>query len=68
MYGSRMLAAVLSKELGGPVNRKLVQHAFRVIGWTFPQMTKKQLIGATHEKPKPTAINQDWETDMTYET
>lgn len=66
MYGSRMLAAVLSKELGRPVNRKLVHHAFRVMGWTFPQMTKKQLIGATHEKPKPTAINQDWETDMTY--
>ena len=66
MYGSRMLTAVLSKELGRPVNRKLVQHAFRVMGWTFPQMTKKQLIGATHEKPKPAAINQDWETDMTY--
>ena len=66
MYGSRMLAARLSKELGRPVNRKLVQHAFRMMGWTIPQMTKKQLIGATHEKPKPTAIDQDWETDMTY--
>jgi hypothetical protein len=39
MYGSRMLEAVLSKKLGRPVNRKLVQHAFRVMGWTFPQMT-----------------------------
>jgi putative transposase len=66
VYGSRMLAAVLSKELARPVNRKLVQHAFRVMGWTMPQLTKKQLIGATHEKPKPTGINQDWETDMTY--
>lgn len=66
VYGSRMLAAVLSKELGRPVNRKLVQHAFHVMGWTTPQMTKKQLIGATHEKPKPTGINQDWESDMTY--
>jgi hypothetical protein len=36
------------------VNRKLVQHAFHVMGWTMPQMTKKRLIGATHEKPKPT--------------
>ena len=66
VYGSRMMAAVLSKELGRPVNRKLVQHAFRVMGWTLPQMTKKQLIGATHEKPRPTAINQDWETDLTH--
>lgn len=66
VYGSRMLAARLSKELARPVNRKLVQHAFRIMGWTMPQMTKKQLIGATHEKPKPTGINQDWETDLTY--
>ncbi len=66
VYGSRMLAARLSKELGRPVSRKLVQHAFRIMGWTIPQMTKKQLVGATHEKPKPTAINQDWETDLTF--
>jgi putative transposase len=66
VYGSRMLAAVLSREMGRPVNRKLVQHAFRILGWTMPQMTKKQLIGATHVKPKPTGINQDWETDFTY--
>ena len=66
MYGSRMLAARLSKELGRPVNRKLIQHAFHMMGWTMPQMTKKQLIGATHEKPKPTGINQDWESDMTH--
>lgn len=66
VYGSRMMAARLSKELDRPVNRKLVQHAFRVMGWTIPQMTKKQLIGATHEKPKPTAIDQDWEADFTY--
>ncbi len=66
VYGSRMLAARLSKELGRPVNRKLVQHAFRMMGWTIPQMTKKQLIGAAHKKPKPTAIDQDWEADFTY--
>lgn len=66
MYGSRMIAAVLSKELTRPVNRKPVQHAFRIMGWEMPQMTKKQLMGATHEKPKPTGINQDWQTDLTY--
>jgi len=66
VYGSRMMAARLSKELHRPVNRKLVQHAFRIMGWTIPQMTKKQLIGATHEKPKPVSINEDWEADFTY--
>jgi len=52
--------------LGRPVSRKLVQHAFRILAWKVPQMTKKQLVGATHEKPKPTGINQDWETDFTF--
>lgn len=66
VYGSRMLAALLSKELIRPVNRKLVQHAFRIMGWRTPQLTKRQLIGATHEKPRPTGINQDWESDLTH--
>jgi hypothetical protein len=44
VYGSRMIAAKLSKELGRPVNRKRVQHAFNIMGWTTPQMTKKQLM------------------------
>ena len=61
-----MIAAMLSRELKRPVSMKLVQHAFHVMGWTMPQMTKKQLIGATHEKPKPTGINEDWESDITY--
>ena len=57
VYGSRALAAVLSKGPGKPVNRKLVPHAFRVVGWTLLRMTKKQLTGPTHEKPKPTGID-----------
>ena len=46
-YGTRMMAAYLSKEIGGkPVNRKLVQHAFRIMEWNMPQMTKKQILRA----------------------
>lgn len=67
MYGTRMTAALLSRELGRPVNRKLVQHAFRMMGWTTPQMTKNQVLRAVSDKiPKPTSINQLWQTDLTY--
>jgi transposase InsO family protein len=55
------------QELGRPVNRKWVQHAFRVLGWTTPQMTKNQVLRAVSDKiPKPTSINQLWQTDITY--
>jgi hypothetical protein len=35
MYDSRMMAAMLSRELGRPVNRKLIQHAFHL--WDGPR-------------------------------
>jgi putative transposase len=66
MYGTRMMAARLSRELGRPVNRKLVQHAFRVMGWTMPRMTKRQMLGAKDRATRPTEINQLWQSDLTY--
>lgn len=66
-YGTRMMAALLAKELHRPVNRKLVQHAYRKMGWIVPQMTKNDVLKAKSDKiPKPTAINQSWQTDLTY--
>jgi len=66
-YGTRMMAAVLSKELVRSVNRKLVQHAYRILGWNVPQMTKSETLKAASDKlPKPTRINQSWQTDLTY--
>ena len=66
VWGTRMMAAYLSKTLHRPVNRKLVQHAFQVMGWTMPQMTKKQILSAKHRLEKPTGINHLWEADLTY--
>jgi transposase InsO family protein len=67
LYGSRRIAAMLSRRLGRRINRKQVQHAFRLMGWTKPQTTKKELIRSTRKRPpKPTDINQQWQTDITY--
>jgi putative transposase len=66
-YGTRMMAAILSKELKRPVNRKQVQHAYRILGWIMPQMRKNDVLKAVSDKiPKPTEINQSWQTDLTY--
>jgi len=64
--GSRMTSGYLSKQLGRPVSRKLVRHAFHIMDRTTPQMTKREIIRAKVRRLKPTAINELWETDATY--
>jgi putative transposase len=67
MYGTRMMAALLSKELERPVNRKQVQHAYRMMGWIIPQLTRNEVLKYVSDKiPKPTEINESWQTDLTY--
>ena len=66
IYGTRMMAALLSKEIGRPVNRKLVQHAHEIMGWNMPSMTKKEILRAKDRVEKPSGINQLWQSDMTY--
>ena len=39
-YGSRRMAAMLSRTLDRPVNRKRVQRIFRVLGYVQPAMTE----------------------------
>jgi putative transposase len=66
-YGTRMMAALLTKELKRPVNRKQVQHAYREMGWIKPQLTKNETLKSASDKiPKPTGINQLWQTDLMY--
>ena len=66
-YGTRMMAALLSKKLGRPVNRKQVQHAYRVLEWNMPRMTKSDVLGKASDKiPKASGINESWQTDLTY--
>nr|AFK24957.1 putative transposase [uncultured archaeon] len=66
LYGSRRIAAMLSRRPGRRINRKQVQHVFRLVGWTGPQTTRKELIRSTRKRPpRPTDINQQWQTDIT---
>jgi putative transposase len=61
-----MMAALLSKEIGRPVNRKLVQHEYQIMGWSIPQMTKKEILRAKDRVKEPSGINQLWQSDMIY--
>ena len=67
LYGTRRMAAQLSKELGVRVNRKRIQRVYRQLGWTQPSMRKKQLLrAAVSSRPNPTYPNELWEADLTY--
>lgn len=67
LYGTRRMAAQVSKELGVRVNRKRIQRVYRQLGWTQPSMRKKQLLrAAVNNRPSPTCPNELWEADLTY--
>lgn len=67
LYGTRRMAAQLSRELGVPINRKRVQRIYRQLGWTRPSMRKNDLLrSAVNRRPKPTRPNELWEADLTY--
>jgi putative transposase len=67
LYGTRRMAAQLSRELGVRVNRKRVQRLYRQLGWTQPQRRKNDLLrAAVSSRPKPTKPNELWEADIAY--
>ena len=66
-YGTRRMAAQISRETGVSTNRKKIQRIYRKIGWNEPQKTKNDIIRASRRKRfRPTGPNQLWETDITY--
>ena len=64
-YGTRRMAAEMSRRLGRPVNRKLVRRIYKRMGWN---QSKGASQGTkTRWKPvKASRPNQIWETDITY--
>jgi putative transposase len=65
-FGTRRMAAILTRELGTPVNRKKVQRIFRALNWVSPAMKKSEIIRSAARLLKPEAPNTLWEADMTY--
>lgn len=65
-YGTRRMAAQISRELNIPVNRKKIQRIFHKLGWIEPQKTKKEIMKSGRVLFHPSAPNQLWQTDITY--
>jgi len=65
-YGTRRVAAQLSRELETPINRKRVQKIFRELGYTEPAKTKREIIRARDKAPKASRPCELWQTDLTY--
>jgi putative transposase len=66
-YGTRRMAAMLSRELHTPVNRKRVQRIYRTLNWIEPSLTKKDVIrAAASSLLEPRTPCELWEADFTY--
>jgi transposase InsO family protein len=60
------MAAMLTRILGRPVNRKRVQRIFRKMGYITPSRSKKEIIRSKVPTIKADRPNQVWEADLTY--
>ena len=65
-YGTRRMAAQLTRQSELPVNRKKVTRIYQKLGWSTPGRRKSEIIRSNKKVPKPTAPNQFWEADMSY--
>jgi len=65
-YGTRRMAAQVSRELDKPVNRKKIQRIFHKLGWIEPKKSKNDIIKSHRTLFRPSAPNQLWQTDITY--
>ena len=64
-YGTRRVAAELSRQLGRPVNRKAIRHLYRLAGWSRPAPPKAD-ARARWKRIKVVRPNQLWQIDITY--
>lgn len=65
-YGTRRMAAQLSRDLRVPVNRKRVQKVFHKLNWIEPAKTKSELIRSASKVVKASRPYEFWQTDLTY--
>ena len=65
-YGTRRMAAAVTRELKTAVNRKQIRRIFHRLAWIEPSKTKKQIIKVPRKLFHPTTPHQLWEADMSY--
>ena len=65
-YGTRRMAAMLTRILGIPVNRKRVQRIFRKMGYITPSKSKKEILRSNISNVKADRPNQVWKADLIY--
>ena len=65
-YGTRRMAAMLTRILGRPINRKRIQRIFRKIGYITPCRRKKESLHSKVPNVKADRPNQVWEADLAY--
>ena len=65
-YGTRRLAAAVSRKIKKPVNRKQVQRICRRTGLVAPVTTKKEAVKHGSRKVETSRPCEVWEADITY--
>jgi putative transposase len=65
-YGTRRMAAILTRILVIPINRKRIQRIFRKMGYITPSKSKKEIMRSKVPNVKADRPNQVWEADLTY--
>ncbi len=64
-YGTRRMAATMSRITGRPVNCKKVKKIYHYLGRSVSAKPKKEII-RSRKRLKPVGPDQLWKADMTY--
>jgi hypothetical protein len=66
-YGTRRMAAMLTRVLGKSINRKRVQKIYHKLNLIMPSRKKREIIRSKYKDVKKVDRPQEiWEVDLTY--
>lgn len=66
-YGTRRMAAMLTRVIGKSINRKRVQRIYHKLNLTIPSRKKREIIRSKYKNIKKVDRPNDvWEVDLTY--